>query len=81
MKTTSQWAISYYDLELEDSVLVNELFAAVDSQGFLSWYCTPAGSAKFPGKILLRNILVAYHPLVFHDRLMIRGMVKIMPHF
>ena len=66
----------HYDVELEDSVMVNELFAAVESQGFLS--CTvpplevPNSSVKFTPE---HPIL--YHPLAFHARLMVRGWSKI----
>ena len=66
---------NYYDLELEDSVMVNELFAAVDSQGFLSCTVPPLEVPNSSVKSTPEHPVV-YHPLAFHARLMMRGMSK-----
>jgi len=66
---------NYYDAEIEDSIMVNELFAAVDSQGFLSCIVPPLEVPDSELKFTSEHPVV-YHPLALQARLMIRGWSK-----
>lgn len=69
------FGFNYYDSELEDSVMVNELFAAVDSQGFLNCTVPPLEVPDSELKFTSEHPVV-YHPLALQARLMIRGWSK-----
>jgi len=64
---------SYYDQENEDTIMANELFEARDSLGFIKCFMPPLEVEVFTKKAGLEHP-VKYHPLVFHTRLMLRGM-------
>lgn len=64
----------YYDVELEDSVLVNELFSADDSEGFLKCTLPPMEAANAIAK---STMLTPYdHPVILLTKLILRGLSK-----
>jgi hypothetical protein len=66
-------AYQYYDKESGDSILVNELYEAVDSLGYLKCSIPPLEMEDQSVKSGAEHP-VKYHPLVFHTRLVLRGM-------
>ena len=66
-------AYTYFDMESGDSILVNELYEATDSLGFLKCSVPPLEMDDQVRKFATEHP-IGYHPLVFHARLMLRGM-------
>lgn len=73
------FGFTFYEEEFEDSVHIHELYEATDSLGFLKCILSPVAD---PDPFLKTAPLSTplYHPLVFHNYLMVRGMTKIGTH-
>lgn len=64
---------TYYDPVHEDTILVSELFKAVDSLSYLKCTIFPLENPLGAQKAAFDHPL-KFHPIVFHTRLMLRGM-------